>query len=174
MELFDLYDKNRILLNRTLERGKPMPEGCFHIVVHACIFNSNGEMLIQQRQPFKTGWPGKWDLSCGGCAKTGEDSQAAMERELREELGLDVSLKGAMPVMTVNFREGFDDIYVLQKDIVIEDLNLQYEEVKAVRWAALEQVLSMIDGDEFIPYHKDLIRLLFYMRNHKGALLHGE
>ena len=56
----------------------------------------------------------------------------------------------------------------------LADLHLQEEEVKAMQWASLEHVLSMIDEDIFVPYHKDLIRLLFYMRNHKGALMHGE
>ena len=174
MELFDLYDKNRVPLGLTLERGKPMPEGCFHIVVHACIFNSRGELLIQQRQPFKKGWPGKWDLSCGGCAISGEDSRTAMERELKEELGLEISLEGIRPAMTVNFNTGFDDIYTITRDMNLADLHLQAEEVNAVQWAPIEQVLAMIDEDIFVPYHKDLIRFLFYMRNHKGALLYGE
>ncbi|MDE5564344.1 MAG: hypothetical protein K2I93_04255, partial [Oscillospiraceae bacterium] len=68
MELFDLFDRNRSPLNKTIQRGEPMPEGCYHIVVHVCIFNSNGEMLIQQRQPFKAGWSDMWDISCGGSA----------------------------------------------------------------------------------------------------------
>ena len=40
---------------------------------------------------------------------------------------------------------------------------------QAVRWAALEEILEMIDDGRFIPYEKGLIELLFFQRNHRGA-----
>lgn len=55
MELFDLYTKDRLPMNKTVNRGDSMPVDCYHIVVHTCIFNSRGEMLIQQRHSFKEG-----------------------------------------------------------------------------------------------------------------------
>ena len=55
MELFDLYTADRVKMNRTMVRGEPVPEGCYRIVVHVCIFDPEGRMLIQQRQPFKDG-----------------------------------------------------------------------------------------------------------------------
>ena len=59
MELFDLYTADRVKTGKTMVRGEPVPEGCYRIVVHICIFNEQGQMLIQQRQPFKRGWPGR-------------------------------------------------------------------------------------------------------------------
>lgn len=56
MELWDAYDINRQLKNKELTRGVPLEKGDYHTVIHVCIFNSKGEMLIQQRQPFKKGW----------------------------------------------------------------------------------------------------------------------
>lgn len=53
MELFDLYDDERNFTGETIERGKPLPENRYHLVIHICIFGSDGKMLIQQRQPFK-------------------------------------------------------------------------------------------------------------------------
>ena len=35
-----------------------------------------------------------------------------------------------------------------------DSLHLQYEEVQAVRWATLEEILRMIDDGRFIPYEK--------------------
>ena len=51
MELWDLYDENRVNLGKTMVRGEKQHDGVYRIVVHACIFNSQGQMLIQQRQP---------------------------------------------------------------------------------------------------------------------------
>lgn len=174
MELFDLYTKDREPLNRTLRRGDPMPADCYHIVIHVCFFNSSGQMLIQQRQPFKEGWPNLWDISCGGSAVSGENSQAAAEREVAEELGLAISLAHTRPVLTVHFDVGFDDVYVITKDVDLDELRLQPEEVQAAKWASEEEICAMIDAGTFIPYHKNIIGMLFFMRNHRGALTNAD
>ena len=53
MEIWDLYTKDRIKTEETMVRGEKITKGFYRLVVHVCIFNSRGEMLIQQRQPFK-------------------------------------------------------------------------------------------------------------------------
>ncbi|WP_238600112.1 hypothetical protein [Lysinibacillus tabacifolii] len=55
MEKWDLYDKHRNKIAKQITRRDEMVSDEFHLVVHVCIFNSKGEMLIQQRQPFKKG-----------------------------------------------------------------------------------------------------------------------
>ena len=91
------------------------------------------------------------------------------EREVYEEIGYKLSLDGIRPALTINFEDGFDDMYLIKKDIEISDLYLQYEEVKAVKWASKEEILKMIDQETFIPYHKSLIELLFFMKDTKGT-----
>ncbi|RDY28136.1 NUDIX domain-containing protein [Romboutsia weinsteinii] len=168
MEIWDVYDKDRIKTGETMVRGSKFRENTYHMVVHVCIFNLEGKMLIQQRQPFKEGWPNMWDITVGGSAISGDTSQLAAEREVYEEIGYKLSLDGIRPALTINFDRGFDDVYLIQQDIDISKLNLQYEEVKSVKWASKEEILSMIDEETFIPYHKSLIELLFFMRNSKG------
>ncbi|MBQ8513301.1 MAG: hypothetical protein IJ497_11850 [Clostridia bacterium] len=64
---------------------------------------------------------------------------------------------------------GFDDIYLIEKNVVLSELHLQPEEVQAAKWADRDEILAMIDDGSFIPYHKSLIELLFFMRNHDGT-----
>lgn len=169
MEIWDLYDKDRIKTGETMVRGSQFKENTYHLVVHVCIFNLEGKMLIQQRQPFKDGWPNMWDITVGGSAVSGDTSQLAAEREVYEEIGYKLSLDGIRPSITINFDKGFDDIYLIQKDIDISKLKLQYEEVQSVKWASREEILSMIDEEIFIPYHKSLIDLLFFMRTSRNS-----
>ena len=169
MELFDLYTADRVKLDRTMVRGDAVPEGCYRIVVHVCIFDPEGRMLIQQRQPFKEGWSNMWDITVGGSAVAGDTSRTAAERETREELGLDIDLSGVRPSLTLYWEHGFDDYYLLTRDVDPDMLRLQYEEVQTVRWATREEIHRMIDDGEFIPYEKGLIDLLFFQRNHRGA-----
>lgn len=169
MEIWDLYSKDRIKTGETMIRGEKQPPDSFRLVIHVCIFNNKGEMLIQQRQTFKKGWSGLWDVTVGGHSVAGDSSQTAAERELFEELGIRLSLENVRPALTVNFDGGFDDVYLITKDIDITALKLQYEEVKDVRWADKAEIFRMLDEDSFIPYHQSFIDLLFYMRDHVGT-----
>lgn len=163
LEYWDIYDVGRQKTGRTIQRGSRFEKGEFHMVVHVCIFNSNGEMLIQQRQPFKEDWSGMWDVTVGGSAVAGETSAQAAQREVSEEIGYKIDLSEIRPHLTINFNVGFDDIYIIEDNIDISKLKLQYEEVKQVKWAARDEIIKMIDRGEFIPYHKSMIELLFAM-----------
>lgn len=169
MELWDLYTKDRIKTGRTMVRGEEQPDDTYRIVVHICVFNSRGEMLIQQRQPFKSGWSNMWDISVGGSAVAGETSATAAERELREELGIEICFKNILPILTLNVDGGFDDVYLVEKDVALDSLTLQYEEVQTAKWASMVEIFALLDDGAFIPYHKAFIELLFFMRNHGGT-----
>ncbi len=170
MELWDIYDKDRVNTGRTIMRGNPFKADEYHMVVHVCLFNSRDEMLIQQRQSFKEGWPGMWDVTAGGSAITGESSQAAAERELFEEIGHKLDLSRKRPHLTVNFEEGFDDFYLVEDEVDIGTLKLQFEEVQRVKWASKADILALMDCGEFIPFHKSLIETFFEIRKKLGAI----
>lgn len=170
MEYVDIYTAERKLTGRTEVRAKELGEGEYRLVVHAAIFNREGHLLIQQRQPFKRGWSGLWDLTVGGAVTAGETSAQAVVRELQEELGLTWDLHGEPPAMTLTFDHGFDDIYLLRGEVDLQKLRLQPEEVAQARWATQEEVHRMLEDGTFIPYHESLIDLLFAMREKIGGL----
>jgi len=74
----------------------------------------------------------------------------------------------------MNFNNGFDDIYLIEQDVDINELSLQYEEVQKVKWASKEEIFSMIDSGEFIPYYQSLIQLFFDTRKKYGAINENE
>lgn len=160
-EYWDVYDVHRQKQNGMIQRGKPIKEGEYHLVVHCCIFNHNGEMLIQQRQSFKEGWPNYWDITVGGSALINETSQMAMSREMQEEIGYHYDFSNHRPRLTINFEDGFDDIYLLHEDVLLDSLHLQQEEVQAVKYASEKEILKMIDAGSFVPYESSFIQLLF-------------
>ena len=169
MELWDLYDRDRIPTGETHPRGTPLPNGRYHIVVHVVIFNTRGEMLIQQRQPFKEGWPNLWDVTVGGSAIAGDNSRTAAERETLEEIGLRINLSAEQPKLTFPFDCGFDDVYTLTMDVDLSALTLQESEVQAVKWASEDEILAMLANGRFIPYHRAFIQLIFALKDSRGA-----
>lgn len=171
MEWVDLYDENRIPLGKTAERYGIKQPGEYRTVVHVCIFDPQGRLLIQQRSAQKRICPNRWDVSAAGGVDAGETPREAAEREAREELGYALDLTGVRPSVTVNFSGGFDDFFIVQREVDIAVLCLQTEEVTAVRWTTREEALAMLDAGEFIGYPKSFLEFLFDMRNQFGFAL---
>ncbi len=170
MEIFDLFDDARKPLGKTIERGQKPGKGENRMVVHISIFNSKGEMLIQQRQSTKRNWANLWDISVGGCVVAGETSQMGAHRELLEELGIEYSFEGVRPHLTINFDNGFDDHYLIEKDIDLKDIVMQEAEVQDFKWASKEEIAKLFKENKFVPYIEPFIMALFELKNIHGAI----
>lgn len=171
MELWDLIDQNRKSLNITHERGKSVPEGTYHLVVHICIFNQNGEMLIQKRTSDREVWASYWDVSAAGSVLSKESSSEAAHRETLEEIGLDIDFSNEKPYLSITGKDWISDWYLLElhKEISLSDY--QKEEVEQLSWASLSDILQLKQNGSFIPYHDGFVELLFAMRKKRGAIL---
>ncbi len=62
--------------------------GRLHPVVHLHILDGKGGIYLQKRATTKDTEPGKWDTAVAGHIAWGETLEAALGRELREELGV--------------------------------------------------------------------------------------
>ena len=153
MEIWDIYNEKREKTEKTHTRGNDLEEGDYHQVVHVWIVNDEGKLLIQQRQPWKKGWPNMWDCAAAGSVLSGETSEIAAVRETKEELGIDIQMDNAEVLFTVKFSRGFDDNWLIKQNIDIRDLNLQYEEVADAKWATIEEIRALVQSGEFIAYH---------------------
>lgn len=170
MEIWQVLDEHRQPTAREVVRGENWKQGDYHLVVHVCLFNPQGQMLIQQRQVDKKGWPNLWDVSCGGSALKGETSQQAASRELFEEIGVPYDFTDIRPFLTINFERGFDDFYCIEQEVEHQSLVLQEEEVQAVKWATEQEIVEAIEQGVFVPYHPSFISYLFAQRAHYGCI----
>ncbi len=169
MEMWDLYDNERKKVGM-IERSQPMPKGVNRLVVHICIFNSKGEMLIQQRSATKKTHPNVWDITLGGCVQAGETSWQGAQRELSEELGLTYDFSNERAYFTVNFEGGFDDFFLIEKDVALSEVSFKDNEVQAVKWASKKEILDKIESGDFINFYKPLISMVFEMQKNRGCM----
>lgn len=72
--------------------------GLLHRAITVYVFNSQGEILLQRRAKSKYHSGGAWSNSCCGHPMPGEKNQAAAERRLYEELGLQLKLNEIMEI----------------------------------------------------------------------------
>ena len=173
LEIWDIYDENRNKTGRTCERGG-LGEGEYHLSVHICIFDREGRMLIQKRADCKRDWPSLWDISAAGAVVVGENTREGAERELSEELGIHRDFGKIRPHLTLNYADGFGDIFILNEDrLDLSTLTLQESEVSEVKYATREEIFSLIDGGEFIPYFKSFIGAIFDIRHRYSSMTRG-
>lgn len=89
-EIFDVVnDRDEVTGQAT--RKEVHRQKLRHRSVHALVFGSDGRVFLQKRSMLKDSSPGKWDASCSGHVDGGEDYDAAVVRELGEEIGLVVA-----------------------------------------------------------------------------------
>ena len=159
MELWDVLDEDGNLTGRTIERGQPLKDGEYHLVVNIWIKNSKGEYLIQKRSEKVERWSGIW-AATGGSAIKGENSLNAALREVKEELGISLKPDMLKRVIGVKRKNALSDLWLACHDVDLKDIRVQKEEVSEVKYASMSEILIMTSSNEFLDYGEDYMRLL--------------
>lgn len=158
MELWDIYDKNKVRTGRTMERNHfNLADDEYHLTILGVIVRPDGRFLITKRVMTKAWAPGWWEVS-GGAAQAGEESEDAVRREILEETGLDVAGAEGGYLFTYhreNPGEGdnyFVDVYRYVMDIDEKDLHLQREETDGYMFATAEEIADFAQQGIFLHY----------------------
>jgi isopentenyl-diphosphate delta-isomerase type 1 len=91
IECLEVVDEDNQVIG-IASRQEIHEKGLRHRSVHIFIFNTKGDLYLQKRSPHKDQYPEHWDTSAAGHTDPGESPLEAAQRELMEELGLDVTL----------------------------------------------------------------------------------
>jgi isopentenyl-diphosphate Delta-isomerase len=68
-------------------------KGVLHRAFSIFVFNSDNDLLLQQRSPAKMLWPGYWSNTCCSHPRRGEAMTTAVTRRLTQELGFTCPLE---------------------------------------------------------------------------------
>jgi len=147
MEEWDLFDRDRNRLGRTIRRGEPIPEGCYHLAVAICVVNDEGKILLTFRDPAKEVFPSCWE-NPGGAAQAGDTSTGAAVRELREETGLEAPEAELVLLDSIWGRKGVLDVYLWRPMGEVGPIILQPGETCDYKWADLKELDRMLDAGE--------------------------
>ncbi len=90
-----------------MEKMEAHLKGELHRALSVLIFNSRGEILLQQRAFSKYHSPGLWSNTCCSHPRPGEDSLQAASRRLSEEMGFSVPISNSFEfVYKAHFENG--------------------------------------------------------------------
>lgn len=118
-ELFPIVDNDGRTIGSATRGECHSGSMLLHPVVHLHLFNSSGDLYLQRRPDWKDIQPGKWDTAVGGHVDFGEDTDDAIRREIREELGLtDLALTKITSYIFQSTREReYVNVYTAVSDI---------------------------------------------------------
>ena len=159
-EMIDIYDNNKQLTGETMAReGAFLHEGQYMLYVLALIEDARGRFLITQRSLDKHWAAGWWEVTGGGVL-SGETSTQAVVREVREEVGLDVSGLPLVPVYSyrnIDAERGDNyivDIYRFELDVDESAVTLQDSEAIGCKFATWDQICALADQGIFLHFER--------------------
>ena len=134
MEYWDIYDKDGNFTGRKKGKYEKWDKDEYHLATEVWVINSKKQILIQQRSEKCKLLPGIWALTTGRVV-SGEKTRQGCIRELKEELGIEAKEEECNLVKSLlkNRLGMIWDIYFLRKDVELEDVTLQTEEVSRVK-----------------------------------------
>ena len=150
-EPWDLYDQERQKTGVVHERGEPIPQGLYHLVVSVWVVNSQGEYLMSQRHPNKP-YPKYWECT-GGSVLAGESSLQGAVREVKEELGLLLDANTARLIYQTrrDASQDFYDVWLFHSDTPTTVLKLQSNEVIDAKWLSKEAIYDLQKSGKLHP-----------------------
>jgi len=127
-------------------------QGLWHKGVHVWVMTSDKKFLVQKRGPSVQTAPGKYECAAAGHIDVGHTSLETAVKELEEEAGISVHPSEMTLVGTIIdqftmcestiINNEFDDIYLIRKDVSLEDLSPQGHEVSSFHFFDAEEYLS--------------------------------
>ncbi len=132
-------------------------QGLIHRACYILVFNEQGQLFLQKRTDTKDLYPSCWDIAAGGVVLAGESYELSAERELQEELGVEVE----------NFTHLFDQYFEEDENRVWGSIFscvhngpfvLQKEEVADGFFMDVAAIFELSSREDFTPDGINILR----------------
>ena len=150
MEYWDVYDKKGKWKRRVIKKGERLKNNEYHIIAEGWILRDDGNFIIQRRALDKKSFSGMWYCSAGGSVISRETPKEGMVREFKEELGIDISEDELSLKRIITERNTIFYMYLVRKNISLDEITLQEEEVLDVDLADPNKIKKMVEDKTFI------------------------
>ena len=147
-----------------MEKLEAHEKGLLHRAFSILIFNSSGEMLLQQRALSKYHSPGLWSNACCSHPRDGETIVQAATRRLSEEMGMHTELS----ILThFIYKAEFDNgLTEHEYDYVVKGISdtqpiINPYEVNDFRWISMEALSDWVKKtpSDFTIWFLELFKL---------------
>lgn len=162
MEMLDICDELGRPTGKIEEREIIHSKGLLHHTAHVWLLRKKKdhiEILLQKRSDEKDSFPGCYDISSAGHIPAGDDYRESAQRELQEELGVEVDQSELIDCgnRRFHFEEIFhgklfkdnqiSKVFILWKDLDEKDFTFVDHEVSEVIWIDLEECYQAVKNN---------------------------
>ncbi len=162
----------------TLEKIKAHQQANLHRAFSVFIFNTKGEMLLQQRAKNKYHSAGLWTNACCSHPRPGEETEYAAHRRLQEEMGFDCKLEKTFHfIYKTAFDHGLtehelDHVFIGQYNGAVVPNPVEVEDYKWINLESLKKQIKenpdiftswfKIAFDEVLNRHREIFKIQFH------------
>lgn len=160
-ELFYLVDADDRVLGSVSRLEAHQSQTIRHRSVFILVFNDENELLLQKRSQSKDTFPGFWTVSTSGHVTYGQSYDEAAQRELKEELGLDLVLE---ELYKDYFTEEREFATVFQAHLGEKDLvNFDLEEIESISFVKIQDLSEFAKENKLTPSALKVLKDLDYL-----------
>lgn len=172
MEMIDILNEDGSLTGETTSKKEVHEKGLWHRASHIWFVNSSNEILLQKRAEHIESHPGEYDISAAGHLSAGDSPIQGALREVEEELGIKLSESALVKIGEIKsestqyggsyINKEHNDVYVVYKDISIENFTIQEDEVDHISYIPINEFKEWVKNrKEGLVMHDAEFQLLF-------------
>ena len=170
MELIEIVDRDGNFTGQIIDKEEAHDNNLLHNEVAVFIINNKKQVLLQKRSANKRFNPNKWAL-CAGHVDAGESLESAALRELKEEVGINITTCDLKPFAEREFtiRDSNSHVtyfYYTKSNLNEKDFIIQKEELSEVKWFDIDEVIDMIKSkDDSTVFREEGLKLFEELKN---------
>ncbi len=176
-EMFDTYNDDGTPTGQIVARSTVHRSGVWHKTAHVWVYNSQREVLIQQRAACKDSHPLLWDISAAGHVPAGENVIDAALRECHEEIGATFlpsqfthidTLIQQFEFPDINFYDNeFVSLFLVQSNTPLSKYRAQESEVAELRFISLDALETAVQKRVawLVPHWEEYEKVVSYIKS---------
>jgi len=151
MELCDVVDKFGTRTGQVVPCGTKLDTGEYYLVMQVWIRDENNNYLIEQRGLHLQSSPGVW-ATTAGYVMAGEESRDAAIREVKEELGLELSPSHLKRIDRHVLDNRVEDVWMAEVVRNTIGTPVPGEEIADCKWLSREELEKWVNRGQFFRY----------------------
>jgi len=130
-----------------------------HRSVMFFVFNFEGKVLMTQRSEDKRFYPGYWSIVLGGHVTSGLSYEEALEKEIKEELGVRGDYE-KIGEFKKDIKEEKENVKLYKTEVDPHQVELSPEEFKRGKFIPIDKIEEERKKKDFVPETEEVLDLL--------------